>query len=319
MKVVLTGGAGFIGSHVAEGLLRRGVELHIVDNLNDFYSPERKRGNLAEIRRVGEYEFHEIDICDAAGVREIFGRVQPDVCVHLAARAGVRPSIDQPALYERVNVGGTVNLLEAGREFRIQKFVFGSSSSVYGESGKAPFSEAEVQSKPISPYAATKLAGEQMCYAYAHLHGITAICLRFFTVFGPRQRPDLAIHKFTALMEAGKPIPVFGDGSTGRDYTYVGDIVAGVLAAMDYVPAEKPAFDILNLGNSHPVKLSELIEQLEVATGKKAVRNPQPAQPGDVSLTWADISKAGRLLGYAPQTSLAEGLKNFVEWYRAVP
>jgi len=317
MKVVLTGGAGFIGSHVAEGLLRRGAELHIVDSLNDFYSPDRKRANLAEIRRVGEYGFHEIDICDAAGVRGIFERVRPDVCVHLAARAGVRPSIDQPALYEQVNVGGTVNLLEAAREFRSKKFVFGSSSSVYGESGSVPFREVDVQAYPISPYAATKLAGEQMCYAYAHLHGLTAICLRFFTVFGPRQRPDLAIHKFTALMEEGKAIPVFGDGSTGRDYTYVGDIVAGVLAALDYEPTRKPAFDILNLGNSHPVKLSELIEALEVATGKKAVRNPQPPQPGDVSLTWADIGKAECLLGYRPRTSLAEGLKSFVEWYRA--
>ncbi len=317
MKVVLTGGAGFIGSHVAEGLLRRGAEVHIVDSLNDFYSPERKRANLAEIRRVGEYEFHEIDICDSLGVRRIFERVRPDVCVHLAARAGVRPSIDQPALYEHVNVGGTVNLLEAAREFRSKKFVFGSSSSVYGESGSVPFREVDVQTHPISPYAATKLAGEQMCYAYAYLHGLTAICLRFFTVFGPRQRPDLAIHKFTALMEAEKAISVFGDGSTGRDYTYVGDIAAGVLAALDYEPTGKPAFDILNLGNSHPVKLSELIEALEVATGKKAVRNPQPPQPGDVSLTWADIGKAECLLGYRPKVSLAEGLKNFVEWYRA--
>jgi UDP-glucuronate 4-epimerase len=317
MKVVLTGGAGFIGSHVAEGLLRRGDELHIVDNLNDFYAPERKRANLEGIRRVGAYEFHEADICSAADVRGIFERVRPDVCVHLAARAGVRPSIDQPVLYEQVNVGGTVRLLEAAREFRVKKFVFGSSSSVYGESGNVPFRESEVQARPISPYAATKLAGEQMCYTYAHLHGLTAICLRFFTVFGPRQRPDLAIHKFTALMEEGKAIPVFGDGSTGRDYTYVGDIAAGVLAALDYSPVGTPAFEILNLGNSHPVRLSELIEALEAATGKKAVRNAQPPQPGDVSLTWADISKAERLLGYRPRTSLAEGLKAFVEWYRA--
>ena len=316
MKVVLTGGAGFIGSHVAEGLLRRGDEVHIIDSLNDFYSPERKRVNLAEIRQVGDYKFYELDICDSAGLREIMQRARPDAIVHLAARAGVRPSIDQPELYERVNVGGTVNLLEMTREFQIKKFVFGSSSSVYGESGKVPFSEADAQSRPISPYAATKLAGEQMCYAYAHLHGLAVLCLRFFTVFGPRQRPDLAIHKFTALIEAGKPIPVFGDGSTGRDYTYVDDIVAGVLAALDYESAGKPAFDILNLGNSHPVKLSELIEKLETAIGKKAIRDPQPPQPGDVSRTWADITKAGRLLGYQPRTSLEQGLKNFVEWYR---
>jgi UDP-glucuronate 4-epimerase len=214
-----------------------------------------------------------------------------------------------------------VNLLEAARKFHVKKFIFGSSSSVYGESGNVPFKESEAQMRPISPYAATKLAGEMTCYAYAHLHRLSVVCLRFFTVYGPRQRPDLAIHKFTALMEAGKRIPVFGDGSTGRDYTYVEDIAAGVLAAADYEPSgdtrgDTP-FDILNLGNSHPVKLSDLIEELERTIGKKAIRDPQPAQPGDVSITWADISKAKRLLGYEPRTKLAEGLEKFVAWYRA--
>ncbi len=288
----------------------------IIDSIDNFYAEARKRSNLREIRKAGAYELIEADICDQVAVDAAMQRSQPECIVHLAARAGVRPSIEQPALYERVNVSGTLNLLEAAQKFHVQKFIFGSSSSVYGESGNVPFSEAEAQMRPISPYAATKLAGELMCYTYAHLHGLTSVCLRFFTVFGPRQRPDLAIHKFTALLEAGKPIPVFGDGSTGRDYTYVGDIVAGVLAAMDYQPSGNPPFDILNLGNSHPVKLSELIELLEVVTGKKAIRDPQPPQPGDVPLTWADISKANRLLGYQPRTPLAQGLENFVAWYR---
>jgi UDP-glucuronate 4-epimerase len=316
-RVLLTGGAGFIGSHVAEALLRQGVQLTLVDNLDNFYSEARKRSNLREIEKAGKYEFIEADICDPIPLEAAMQRSQPDCILHLAARAGVRPSIEQPALYERVNVSGTVNLLEAARKFHVKKLIFGSSSSVYGESGNVPFSESEAQMRPISPYAATKLAAELLCYTYAHLHGLTSVCLRFFTVFGPRQRPDLAIHKFTALMEAGKPIPVFGDGSSGRDYTYVGDIVAGVLAAMDYQPSGNPPFDVLNLGNSHPVKLSGLIEHLEAATGKKAIRDPRPLQPGDVPITWADISKAQRLLGYQPSTSLAQGLENFVAWYRA--
>ncbi len=294
------------------------MQLTIIDNIDNFYPEARKRSNLREIQKAGAYEFVEADICDPRAIEGVMQRTQPDCIIHLAARAGVRPSIEQPALYERVNVSGTVNLLEAAHKFHVQKFVFGSSSSVYGESGNVPFSEAEAQMRPISPYAATKLAGELMCYTYAHLHGLTSVCLRFFTVFGPRQRPDLAIHKFTALIEAGKPIPVFGDGSTGRDYTYVGDIVAGVLAAMDYQPSGSTPFDVLNLGNSHPVKLSELIELLEAGTGKKAIRDPQPPQPGDVPLTWADISKANRLLGYQPRTPLAQGLENFVEWYRTM-
>jgi len=316
-RVLLTGGAGFIGSHVAEALLRRGAKLTIVDNLDSFYAEGRKRANLREIKKTGEYDFMETDICGAEALDAVVRRSQPDCIVHLAARAGVRPSIEQPALYETVNVLGTVNLLEAARKSRVKKIIFGSSSSVYGESGNVPFKESELQMRPISPYAATKLAGEMICYTYAHLHRLSALCLRFFTVYGPRQRPDLAIHKFTALMEAGKRIPVFGDGSTGRDYTYVEDIAAGVLAAVDYEPSGDVPFDIVNLGNSHPVKLSDLIEELETAIGKKATRDTQPAQLGDVSITWADISKAQRLLKYEPRTKLAEGLKKFVAWYRA--
>jgi UDP-glucuronate 4-epimerase len=320
-RVLLTGGAGFIGSHVAEALLRHGAELTIVDSLDNFYAEGKKRANLREIEESGAYEFVQTDICDAEALGAVVRRSQPDCIVHLAARAGVRPSIEQPALYETVNVLGTVNLLEAARKFHVKKFIFGSSSSVYGESGTVPFKESEAQMRPISPYAATKLAGEMICHTYAHLHRLSILCLRFFTVYGPRQRPDLAIHKFTALMEAGQRIPVFGDGSTGRDYTYVEDIAAGVLAAVDYEPSGYMAgdtpFDIVNLGNSHPVKLLELIEELERATGKKALRDQQPAQPGDVSITWADISKAQRLLKYEPRTKLTEGLKKFVSWYRA--
>lgn len=318
-RVLLTGGAGFIGSHVAEALLRRGAELTILDNLDHFYSPEWKKKNLEEVRREGEFEFVEAEICDEKPLREVYGRIRPDAVIHLAARAGVRPSIEQPLLYERVNVQGTLNLLELCREFRTAGFVFGSSSSVYGATSRAPFSEDHVELRPISPYAATKLAGEMLCYTYAHLYALPMTCLRFFTVYGPRQRPDLAIHKFTALMEAGEPVPIFGDGSTGRDYTYVDDIVAGVLAALDYKPsgAAGAPFEIFNLGNSHPVKLMELLELLERATGRKALREQKPLQPGDVPLTWANIEKAERLLGYRPATSLADGLKKFVAWYRA--
>jgi UDP-glucuronate 4-epimerase len=317
-RILLTGGAGFIGSHVAEALLRRGAVLSIVDNLDHFYSSAWKNRNLEDVRRAGSFEFFERDICGAESMRETLAATRPDVVIHLAARAGVRPSIEQPRLYEHVNVAGTVNLLELCREFRVGKFIFGSSSSVYGMSSHAPFSEEQHDLLPISPYAATKLAGESFCYTYAHLYGFPAICLRFFTVFGPRQRPDLAIHKFVALVEKGEPLPIFGDGQTGRDYTYVDDIVAGVLAAIDYTPlaVNGAPFEIFNLGNSHPVKLNELLDTLEKVTGKKAIRERKDEQPGDVPLTWADISKAGKLLGYRPKTPIEDGLKKFVAWYR---
>jgi UDP-glucuronate 4-epimerase len=317
-RILLTGGAGFIGSHVAEALLRLSARLAIVDNLDPFYSPAWKRANLEDVRTIGSFEFCETDIAEPQPMREVMARFRPEVIVHLAARAGVRPSIEQPRLYERVNVAATVNLLDLAREFGVKSFIFGSSSSVYGATSRAPFSEDQVELRPISPYAATKLAGEMIGYTYAHLYSLPVICLRFFTVYGPRQRPDLAIHKFTALMEASKPVPIFGDGSTGRDYTYVDDIVAGVLAAIDYSPAAGGApFDVFNLGNSHPVKLNELVALLERATGRKAIREQKPLQPGDVPLTWADVSKAGRLLGYKPSTPLETGLERFVAWYRA--
>src|SRR5215813_14945394 len=319
-RVLLTGGAGFIGSHVAEALLRRGAHLWLLDNLDDFYSLAWKKANLEAVRRVGNYEFLQADICDKLRLRESLERARPDVVIHLAARAGVRPSIEKPILYEQVNVAGTLNLLEMCRQLPVRKFLFGSSSSVYGATSRVPFSENQTELRPVSVYAATKLAGEMLCYTYAHLFALPVICLRFFTVYGPRQRPDLAIHKFTALIETGKPVPIFGDGSAGRDYTWVDDISAGVMAAVDYEPRTVGGvpFEVFNLGNSHPVKLTEMVELLERITGKKAILERHPPQPGDVPLTWADISKASRVLGYRPATRLEEGLKQFVAWYRAL-
>jgi UDP-glucuronate 4-epimerase len=318
-RILLTGGAGFIGSHLAEAFLRNHAQLSVVDNLDEFYSPAWKKANLEAIRKIGPFDFFDQDICAMERMRETVASVRPDVIIHLAARAGVRPSIEQPRLYEQVNVAGTVNLLELCREFRVPRLIFGSSSSVYGANSRAPFSEAQSDLHPISPYAATKLAGELFCYTYAHLYKLPIVALRFFTVYGPRQRPDLAIHKFVARIEAGKPIPIFGDGETGRDYTYVDDIVAGVLGALDYdfSSTDGAPFEIFNLGNSSPVKLSELVRMLERATGKNAFIEREGLQLGDVPLTWADISKAAKLLSYRPQTTLEEGLKKFVAWYRA--
>jgi UDP-glucuronate 4-epimerase len=311
-KVLVTGGAGFIGSHLLEALLARGSEAAAVDNFDDFYSPSIKRRNFEEVTRRGKVALFEADIRDPAALKEIFEKVKPEVVIHLAARAGVRPSIEQPALYEAVNVGGTVNLLTLARDFGVRKFIFISSSSVYGATSRVPFVEDQVEMRPVSPYAATKLAGELMGYTYSHLFQLPVVCLRIFTVYGPRQRPDLAIHKFAALIEAGKPVPLFGDGETSRDYTFVDDIVAGILAAVEY----QSQFDVFNLGNSHPCKLSELVRMLENALGKRAVINSLPAQPGDVPITWSDISKARRLLGYEPRVPLATGIERFVAWIR---
>jgi len=317
-RVLLTGGAGFIGSHLGESFLRRGVNLTIVDNLDDFYSPAWKRANLEHLRSIGNFRFLEIDIRDRKSIRDAFAAVTPDAVVHLAARAGVRPSIESPCLYQEVNIAGTLNLLEACRELKVRKFVFGSSSSVYGATSRVPFSEDQVEMRPISPYAATKLAGEMLSYTYSHLYEISVACLRFFTVYGPRQRPDLAIHKFFALLEKGKPIPFFGDGTNGRDYTYVDDIVSGITAALDYlVSRDQPCFEVFNLGNSHPVTLSELVAALERVGGQRAALDRQPPQPGDVPITWANIEKARRVLGYAPSTPLERGLEKFANWYRS--
>jgi UDP-glucuronate 4-epimerase len=315
MNILVTGGAGFIGSHLSERLLREGHSLTIVDDLNDFYSPDIKRANLADVCRAGPLAFHEGDICDEERMFAIGGERRIDAIIHLAARAGVRPSLEQPLLYERVNVRGTMVLLEMAHHYGIRKFVFASSSSIYGIANRVPFTESDFLNQPISPYAATKIAGEKICFTYSHLYDIRTVCLRFFTVYGPRQRPDLAIHKFADLIERGKPIPMFGDGTRGRDYTFYRDIVSGIVAALNY----DCDFDVFNLGNSRPVDLNTLIRTLEDSLGKKATIERLPDQPGDVPITYADISKAQRLLGYAPQTSFQQGIDEFVFWLSQSP
>lgn len=314
-NVLITGGAGFIGSHLAEHLLREGGwNVSIVDDLNDFYSPDIKRANLDAIRRSGEIRFFEADIRRPEGLEPVFDGEGFDVIVHLAARAGVRPSLREPRLYAETNIDGTLNLLELARDHEIRQFVFGSSSSVYGENEKLPFAEADPIFHPISPYAATKAAGELICHTYSHLFAIRTVCLRFFTVYGARQRPDLAIHKFSRLIQDGKPLQVFGDGSTRRDYTYIDDIIAGVRAAMDY---DRSMHEVFNLGESETTELSRLIELLEAGLGKQAIIDRQPMQPGDVPITYADISKARELLNYNPQTKIEQGIPKFVEWFLA--
>lgn len=309
-RILLTGGAGFIGSHLAEALLAGGSEVAILDDLNDYYDPALKRANLEAVRRRGDFEFVCGDICDAALVERVMARFRPEAIVHLAARAGVRPSLEQPVLYQRVNVEGTAVLLEAARRHGVRQFLFASSSSVYGAASRVPFTEDDPVRTPISPYAASKIAGEALCHVYSHLHGMRIVCLRFFTVYGPRQRPDLAIRKFAEAIAAGRPIPVYGDGTTGRDYTYIDDIVAGILAAMRH-PAP---FEVINLGNSSPVLLRDMIATLERVLGRPAVIDRQPLQPGDMLLTYADIHKAKRLLGWAPQTPLEEGIRRMAAW-----
>jgi UDP-glucuronate 4-epimerase len=314
-KVLVTGGAGFIGSHVVEALLRAGAAVTIIDNLDSFYPVSYKLANLEEIAQVGKTAFYEIDVRDSQRLEPIFETERPECVVHLAALAGVRPSLLRAKMYQEVNVGGTLNLLDLSQRYQVKKFVFGSSSSVYGIAAAAPFSEEATGLRPVSPYAATKLAGELLCYTYSHLYALPMVCLRFFTVYGPRQRPDLAIRKFAELIEAGKPVPVYGDGNAGRDYTYIDDIVQGVLAAVAY----QADFDIFNLGNSRPVKTLKLISLLETAVGKRAKLEFLPCQPGDVPLTWADIGKARSLLGYSPRVSLETGLGRFCAWRRTVP
>src|SRR5476649_173732 len=308
MNFLVTGGAGFIGSHVCERLLRDGHGVWAFDNLNNFYDPQFKRRNLREIQSLARpFEFVHGDITDAAALAEIFSAVKFDQVIHLAARAGVRPSLEAPALYQRVNVEGTVNVLEAARKSGVKKIIIASSSSVYGTNSKAPFSEGDPIFSAISPYAASKLACESLGHVYHHIYGMDVTMLRFFTVYGPRQRPDLAIYKFAKLITAGKPIPVFGDGGTARDYTYVTDTLEGIIACT----RKESGFEIFNLGESETVKLSRLIELLEAALGKKAVLDRQPLQPGDVPVTFADISKARAKLGYHPQVKIEQGIKLF--------
>ncbi len=311
MNFLVTGGAGFIGSHVCERLLLSGHSVWAFDDLNSFYEPAIKQRNLRHLQALAKpFEFVFGELTDRAGLRELFAQVRFDQVIHLAARAGVRPSIEEPALYQRVNVEGTVNVLEEARIRGVKKLILASSSSVYGVNSKSPFSEGDPIFHPISPYAASKLACEALGHVYHHVYGLDIAMLRFFTVYGPRQRPDLAIHKFARLMRAGKPIPVFGDGSTARDYTYISDIVDGVIACTQ----KEFGFEIFNLGESQTIRLSYLIELLEKTLGIKPVLNRLPPQPGDVPLTCANISKAREKLGYNPCVRIQKGLPLFVEW-----
>lgn len=313
MNFLVTGGVGFIGSHVCERLLEAGHAVCALDDLNDFYDPAIKQSTLRELQsRAQSFSFVHADITNRGELDEIFGSMAFDQIIHLAARAGVRPSLENPALYQRVNVEGTVNVLEAARERGVKKITIASSSSVYGVNSKVPFSEADPIFNAISPYAASKLGCEALGHVYHHVHGMDVCMLRFFTVYGPRQRPDLAIHKFARLMQSGQPIPVFGDGNTSRDYTYVDDTVDGVIAATE----KEFGYEIINLGESQTVELDRLIELLEQAMGVKAEINRQPAQPGDVPITFANIEKAQRLLGYNPQVKIEDGIPRFIEWFR---
>jgi len=313
-NLLITGGSGFIGSHLVDRLLASNVErITVVDDFNDFYNPSIKRDNIREHLKDPRYSIHEIDIRNREALEQIFNSSNFDCVVHLAARAGVRPSLSEPQLYTETNINGTVNLLELARQHNIKQFVFGSSSSVYGINAKVPFSEEDPIRQPISPYAATKGAGELLCHTYSHLYGLRCVCLRFFTVYGPRQRPDLAIHKFAKLISQHKPIPVFGDGTTRRDYTYIDDIIDGVIAAIHF---DHSNYDVFNLGESRTVELNELISLLEKKLDAHAIIDRQPPQPGDVPQTFADISKARKWLDYNPQTQIEEGLRRFVEWFR---
>lgn len=311
--VVVTGAAGFIGSHAAEALLADGYRVVGVDNFCDFYDRSWKELNLQSIdaNGHGHFEVEEIDITDGAAIDKLVAVARPVAILHLAAMAGVRPSIEQPAYYARVNVEGTTHLLQAAVNHKVGKFLFASSSSVYGNLGRVPFREDDPVAEPISPYAATKRAGELLCYTYWHLYRLPVFCLRFFTVYGPRQRPDLAIHKFTRLISQGRPVPMFGDGSTSRDYTFVDDIVAGILAALKHCDR----YRIYNLGGNDPVTLRALLDELQRAIGKSAIIDKRPAQLGDVERTYADLTRSREELGYAPKTSLAQGLRRFVQWY----
>jgi len=311
-RVLVTGAAGFIGSHLTDALLARGDEVLGLDEFNDYYDPAVKRGNLAGALAKPGFALVEADICDEAALRAAFERFRPEVVVHLAARAGVRPSLQDPNLYHRVNVIGGQHILDACRDFGPSHLVFASSSSVYGGSTAVPFTEDDPVMRPISPYAATKRMNELQAHVYSHLYGLHVTMLRFFTVYGPRQRPDMAIHKFTRNLLRGEPIPVFGDGSTRRDYTYIDDIVQGLLGCVD-TPLR---YEILNLGESRTTTLAELVEMVARHAGRPAVIDRRPVQPGDVEITYADISRARRLVGYAPRFDMDEGIRRFVAWYR---
>jgi len=311
---LVTGGAGFIGSHLCEWFLQEGNTVVCFDNFDSFYDPNIKIKNVEGIGKKfpGQFKLFTGDIRNSEQLAEVFKKNQIEYVVHLAARAGVRPSIKDPLLYQDVNIRGTIVLLEACKEFGIKGFIFASSSSVYGENQRVPFSEKDLDIQPISPYGATKRAGELLCYSYHHLYDMPIACLRFFTAYGPRQRPEMAIHKFTRLIDQGKNIPIYGDGSSRRDYTYIDDLIEGILAVIHH----HRGYETYNLGESQTTSLLELIQFIEKALDKKAVIEMGEPQPGDVSITYADISKAERILGYHPKIKMEEGIKRFVEWYK---
>lgn len=313
---LITGGAGFIGSHLADRLLAEGNKVVVIDNFNNFYNPKIKENNVKHNLNNPNYKLERIDIRNGEEVDRVFAENKIDNIMHLAAMAGVRPSIENPVLYQEVNCVGSQNILEAMKKHNVKNIVFASSSSVYGNTKTVPFKETDIVDFAISPYAATKKANEVMTHVYHKLFGFNVIMLRFFTVYGERQRPDLAINKFTRLIMEDKPIPVFGDGTTSRDYTYVKDIIDGITKSLKYVEENENVYEILNLGESEPVTLNEMIETIEQALGKKAIINRMPMQPGDVNRTYADITKAKNLIGYNPQTSFKQGIENFVNWYK---
>jgi len=312
VRILVTGGAGFIGSHLGERLLNQGHKVACVDNFDDYYDPALKRRNLEAVLGHPQFALYEVDIRDKKALQACFRTAQPEAVIHLAARPGVRASAAQPQVYVEVNVLGTANVLECCRHEGVSQVLFGSSSSVYGGRSSVPFREEDPVAQPLSPYAATKQAGELLCYTYHHLYGLNVTCLRFFSVYGPRQRPDMAVHKFARLIDAGQEVPIYGDGSSRRDYTYVDDIVEGILRAL-----EKPLeYEIINLGGARTVELSYLIHLLEENLGRPARLRYLSPQPGEMPITYADISKARRLLDYNPQTGIEEGIARFVEWYR---
>lgn len=311
MKILITGGAGFIGSHVCDALLARGDEVICADNFNDYYDPMIKERNVANVLGFNNFKLFKGDILNYALMKDIFEKELPQKIIHLAARGGVRPSINNPFLYEEVNIRGTLNLLELAREYGLENFVFASSSSVYGNRTDGCFKETDMVDRPISPYAATKKAGELFCYNYSHLYGLNCSCLRFFTVYGPRGRPDMAPFKFVDKIGKGEEIEIYGDGTSKRDYTYISDIVNGILAALD----NNYKYEIFNLGGSSPVELNYFVSLMEINLNKKAKVKYAAKQQGDVEMTFADISKSRELLGYEPKISIEEGVKRLVEWY----
>ncbi len=315
---LVTGGAGFIGSALSKALIKQGDNVINIDNFNNFYDPEIKNRNIASIAHHKNYKLYKADIREKDILDHLFQTHAIDVVIHLAAMAGVRPSIEAPVLYEEVNTRGTLNILQTMKQHGLRHLVFASSSSIYGNSKRVPFREDDPLTRVISPYAASKKSAEEFCYVFHHLFDINVVALRFFTVYGPGQRPDLAIHKFTRMILNGEPIPFFGDGNTMRDYAYIDDIVHGILASADFILTHKNVFEIFNLSGNKPVSLKEMVKQIETATGKKAILNPLPMQPGDVQLTNADISKAQKMLSFHPDTTFEQGIAHFVKWYQSM-